>query len=316
MLESTVKNFCINFNVASEGRTFRSGQLVSGHVSFDLSKKTKITDISMRLKGQAHIHWSTGGGKKRRKRNYSANVTYFDLKSVILQENSAIGESVKLQAGTHMYPFTCQIPQGDFPPSFKGVCGKIEYMLTVSIHRPWHMSKDFVTELNLINSINTNQPELRAPLSGSNQMTLCCLWCASPAITMTVSVEKKAFTPGETVKIICEFSNGSSRTATPKVKLLQKQTFYTHERVNRRVYDKNLASGFGQPIHAQTCDVHTEMMVLIPQSASLTISNCSILVVSYSIEVSVTVCSGPDLTVLFPIIVCDTPVHPQPPPYV
>ena len=37
---------------------------------------------------------------------------------------------------------------------------------------------------------------LQAPLSGSNNMTLCCLWCASGPITMTASTEKKAFVPG------------------------------------------------------------------------------------------------------------------------
>jgi len=37
---------------------------------------------------------------------------------------------------------------------------------------------------------------LQAPLSGSNSMTLSCLWCASGLITMAVSTEKKAFIPG------------------------------------------------------------------------------------------------------------------------
>lgn len=37
---------------------------------------------------------------------------------------------------------------------------------------------------------------LQAPLSGSNNMTLCCLWCASGPITLTARTEKKAFVPG------------------------------------------------------------------------------------------------------------------------
>ena len=86
------------------------------------------------------------------------------------------------------------------------------------------------------------------------------------------------------MKIICEFGNGSSRTATSKVRLVQKQTFYTNERVSKRLRDKCLGSEVGQPIDAHT-GVHTEMMILIPQSASLTISNCSVLVISYDVEV-------------------------------
>ncbi|GAA6222173.1 arrestin domain-containing protein 3-like isoform X1 [Lates japonicus] len=67
---------------------------------------------------------------------------------------------------------------------------------------------------------------------------------------------------------------------------------------------KHLASVTGEPLSAQTSNVHTEIMLTIPSSASLTISNCSILVVEYFIEVSLNACT--DLTVLVPIILCDT----------
>ncbi len=48
----------------------------------------------------------------------------------------------------------------DFPSTFRGAHGEILYTLTVGINRPWHMSKDFVTELNYVHRIDTNQPEL------------------------------------------------------------------------------------------------------------------------------------------------------------
>ena len=95
-----------------------------------------------------------------------------------------------------------------------------------------------------------------------------------------------ALPSGETAKIICDFSNASSRLATPKLKLKQKQGFYTHNRVSRRIYFKTLNSSIGQPISPHTTDVHTEFMLTIPSSASLTISNCDILEVEYFIEVS------------------------------
>lgn len=95
---------------------------------------------------------------------------------------------------------------------------------------------------------------------------------------------------GETVKIFCEFSNSSSKTATPKVKLQQKQTFYTHSKRNRKMAIKTLACVSGEPVGAQVSYVRTEIMLAIPSSASLTISECSILVVDYIIEVST--CDG------------------------
>uniref|UniRef100_A0A671TF23 Arrestin domain-containing protein 3-like n=1 Tax=Sparus aurata TaxID=8175 RepID=A0A671TF23_SPAAU len=287
MFEQKIKFLNINLNALNERCTFSSGDLITGHVSFELSKETAVTSITMAVKGKAHVHWSTGsGGKRRSRRNYTANLDFFKLKGVIVPGNSAAG-GTKLQPGTHVYPFTCQLPQGDFPTSFRGVNGQIAYTLTVSINRPWHLSKDFVTEFSFVNRIDINQPVLSAPLSGSNTMTVCLLWCASGPITVTAISEKKAFTPGETAKIICDFSNASSRLATPKLKLKQKQGFYTHNRVSRRLYFKTLNSSTGQPISPHTTDVHTEFMLTIPSSASLTISNCSILEVEYFIEATV-----------------------------
>lgn len=91
--------------------------------------------------------------------------------------------------------------------------------------------------------------------------------------------------PGETVKIICDFSNASSQTATPKVRLQQKQVFYTHNKVQKTMFIKSLASVTGQPVSAHTSDVHTQIMLTIPSSASFSISNCSIIDVDYFIEV-------------------------------
>ncbi|XP_074527300.1 arrestin domain-containing protein 3-like [Halichoeres trimaculatus] len=314
MFQQTFKDFIININPLNERNTVSSGDLVTGHISFELSKETKITSITMTLKGNANVHWSRSAGKGKR-RHYSARLDFFKLKSAILQENSISGAGTRLQPGRHMFPFTCQLPEGDFPTSFKAVHGRINYILTVSIHRPWHLSKDYAAELNFVNHIDTNQPVLWAPLSGSNTTTLCCLCCASGPITMTVSTEKKAFTPGETVKIICDFSNSSSRVVTPKIKLKHKQVCYTQSRANQIIYMKDLVNVTGDLISPFTCDVHSEIMVTIPSSAPFSISNCSILEVEYFIMVSLSASFSSDLTVLIPIILCDTSANTEPPPY-
>ncbi|TNN35611.1 Arrestin domain-containing protein 3 [Liparis tanakae] len=314
MFQQTIKDFALNFNSLNENNSISQGDLMTGHISFLLTKATKIDSIAMALTGRADVHWSTGGGKKRSRKHYSAKLDFFNFKSVIMHANNAVG-GMQLQPGRHVYPFTCQLPHGDFPSTFHGVYGHIVYSLTVSIHRCWRMAKNFVTELNFVNHINTNQPELQAPLSGSNTMSLCCLWCSSGPITMTVSVLKKAFVPGETVNVVCEFSNASSRTATPKVTLQQKQVVYATNKVNRRMFMKNLASVTGRPVGAHASRVHAGIALAIPATAPFSISNCSIIEVDYVIEVSLSTRLSPALTVLFPIIVCDAPVSAQPPLY-
>lgn len=314
MFQEVIKNFGISFDGLNERNTFSAGDLITGKISFDLTKETKINALTLKMKGGANVHWSktTGSGKKRRRKHYSARTEFFNYKNVLMQSNSD-NQTTKLPPGRHVYPFSCQLPQGDFPSSFHGTNGQISYSLTVGIDRPWHLSKEFITELKFVSHINPNQPGLWAPLSGSNSKTLCCLWCASGPITMAVSLEKKAFKPGETAKILCSFSNASSRTVTPKVKLQQKQMYYTHGRRSRKMMFKQLGWFTGEPINAHTSDVQTEIMLTIPSSASLTVSNCSILEVDYLIEVSLSVRGSSDLTVLFPIILYEVPSHSYPP---
>ncbi|XP_047449096.1 arrestin domain-containing protein 3-like isoform X2 [Mugil cephalus] len=311
MFQKTFKNFNINFNMLEGRRAFSSGDLINGDVCFDLTEKTKITSITMSLKGLVHVHWSTGssGGRKRRstRRTFSAKLILFELKSDIFH-NNRVGGAEALLAGTYMYPFTCQIPPGDFPSSFQGVHGKIAYTLTVSIHRPWHLSKEFTTELNFVNCINNNNQELWAPLRGSNSVTLGCLWCVSGPVSLTATLEKKAFFQGETVKVMCLFSNATSTSRTPKLKLVQKQSYFTANRTSQRILHKSLLSLTGEPVVAYAYNVYTEIMLTIPSSAAITISNCSILVVEYIIEVSLR-----SATVLFPIILY-SPVNARQPP--
>lgn len=92
---------------------------------------------------------------------------------------------------------------------------------------------------------------------------------------------------GETVKIICDIDNGSPRTITPKVKLLQKHHFYTVTRDSgpRTMCLKNLASVTANPIVGPISDLHCEFQITIPTDAAATISNCRILEVENIIEV-------------------------------
>ncbi|XP_061585006.1 arrestin domain-containing protein 3-like [Cololabis saira] len=303
MFERAIKNFNIALESLNIENAVSAGDLLTGQINFDLMKETNISSLSIKLKGGVHVHWTTGG---KRKRHHSAKLKFFNIKSAIIQGDNAIGGGTKLAPGRHLYPFSFQIPQGDFPSSFNGPHGEISYKLTVSINRPWHLSQDFVTMLNFVNRIDSNNPDLWAPLSGSSSKTLCCLWCTSGPIEMTATMERKAFIPGETAKIICDISNASSRTVIPKVILQQKHVYYLHDRVQRRPLKWYLAAVHGDPIGAHTSHAHVEIMLDIPSSASLSLTNCPLLEVFYIVKVSLHINGSSDLTVLFPITLCNT----------
>lgn len=90
MFKQTITNVNINYDVYNESRTFSSGDRVTGKISFELKKETKISAISTEFRGMVHVHWSTSGGKNRSRRNYSARLDYFHIKSSILQDSSGM----------------------------------------------------------------------------------------------------------------------------------------------------------------------------------------------------------------------------------
>lgn len=141
-------------------------------------------------------------------------------------------------------------------------------------------------------------------------MTVCTLFCSFCPVSLTASTEKKAFIPGETVKVTCKVMNGSPRTITPKVKLRQTQDYkIPNNNYSKRQVCETLESVTGQPISAYTSDEHTEIMLTIPSSAVVSISNCHSLMVQYEIKVSLSGWGVPGLTVVFPIVLCERPVR-------
>ncbi|XP_030647698.1 arrestin domain-containing protein 3-like [Chanos chanos] len=373
MFGETFKNFTINFNALNPRASFSSGDVLSGQIQFELTKDTKVHSITLCLEGGAKVSWTTRRrGRKGRTRTqvHSARLEFFKFKHALLQENNATGPS-RLPVGVHVYPFSVQIPHGDFPPSFKGVNGRVLYTLMVEIHRPWHMAKHFETEVKFENHTNFNRPELLVSytllcwiVSGASLhslhlgpclrfllpevftkhfttwghlldvvLDLCCFILdsgsdahQSSASFIPLSVQSQDPRFGvkssmhckelscldvrEMLKIIMQIDNASSRTVTPKACLIQKQSFYTLNKRQRRCVPRQLVQTYGQAVNPYTTDVYCEMMLQIPDDAPQTITNCQILEVEYSVMVSLSISGGAsNLETLFFIVLCSAPVY-------
>ena len=79
--------------------------------------------------------------------------TYF---STIERIELTDGESFRLPAGDHQYPFSFQLPI-ELPSSFEGEFGYVSYTIKVLVNRPWHF--DYETKVaisvNSIHDLNT-----------------------------------------------------------------------------------------------------------------------------------------------------------------
>ena len=79
--------------------------------------------------------------------------TYF---STIERIELTDGESFRLPAGDHQYPFSFQLPI-ELPSSFEGEFGYVSYTIKVLVNRPWHFDYEtkVVISVNSIYDLNT-----------------------------------------------------------------------------------------------------------------------------------------------------------------
>uniref|UniRef100_A0A8B9EJ64 Arrestin C-terminal-like domain-containing protein n=1 Tax=Anser cygnoides TaxID=8845 RepID=A0A8B9EJ64_ANSCY len=67
---------------------------------------------------------------------------------------------------------------------------------------------------------------LQSPQAGAKEKTLCCWFCTSGPISLSAKIERKGYTPGESIQIFAEIENCSSRMVVPKASIYQTQAFY------------------------------------------------------------------------------------------
>ena len=126
--------------------------------------------------------------------------------------------------------------------------------------------------------------QLFSPVRKSGKRCFCLVGQDS-RLKLVLYLNAFVLNAGEEVKIMCEFSNSSSRPATTKARLLQKQMFYTLNHGQHRKFEQTLARQTGL-VGRHSPEAHSELTITIPSTVPFSISNCAILEVSYVIEVS------------------------------
>lgn len=307
MFGETFKNMSVNLVSSNPRGTFISGDELRGKLKFELSKDINIQYISMALRGRAKVVWTTrsGSGKHRHTTTHTGKHEYFKIEGFILRGAT---DEITLNRGTHVYPFTCQIPHGDFPPSFNGVKGKISYAVIFGIHRKWHMTKEYVSEFMFENH-SCDMTLFSSPVILSNSKTVCCLCCTSGTISLDGHLEKKAFIPGETIRLQANIINGSSRTVVPEAVLMQRQTFYSTGRHSRFIAPRSVVGTVGHSVGPNRSDVHMEILLPIPEDVGMTIMNCPVLEVEYLVLVTLKISGSWNLHTSFPLVVCNAPMQ-------
>ncbi|XP_030641079.1 arrestin domain-containing protein 3-like [Chanos chanos] len=287
----------IEYNAINERNTFSNGDILTGRVILEVSRKTEFKSLTIKTKGKAKVLWTEYCPIQKRTRTLFDDEKYFSLEQFLLREETHKG-NVPLGPGRHVYPFTFQIPFQDMPPTYKGEHGKVRYTLTAKLSRSLHLPSKDKTEFHFISQADMNNPSLMAPQSQVTEKGLT--FFASGNMSMDISTERTGYMQGEGLVVKGEIVNSSTRKIVPKYILYQKQSFFAFGK--RRVHTYDVLKEKGEPLPSSTRQTVSKVLT-IPREITPTILNSRILKVEYRLKVILDVSFSKDPEMKLPIII-------------
>ena len=316
------KKTAVKFDIELIGKrqVYIPGTTVEGNVVLEASKAEKIHDIKIVFSGEARTYWTVTVSNSTSARIFLYSDTEVFFRNQLLHllndgDNQECSEVIT--AGVHKFPFQFLLPADGCPSSFQsgalGTEGSIRYWLTATVTQPTFKTT-IEKDITVNEMVDINVPQLIAPLSNSNEKTVCCLWCASGPIAVSVTTDRGGYCIGESIGITVKAKNNSKRRVTVvRASLKQKATLYAKdrtfphshpaERVEENIIQKIEGPGI-EP--GGTCTWVNEPL-LIPVTTTPTINTCRIVKLSYSLTITLALHYATDLHVSIPITIGNMP---------
>ncbi|XP_041643465.1 arrestin domain-containing protein 3-like [Cheilinus undulatus] len=301
----SIQSFTMTIDALNEHGTFSERDTITGKLTLVLIKETTVESLSVKAKGDAEVRWTRRHGD--RTYTYSASKRYFKLKDFLIPEQS---KDTVVPQGTHVYKFNFHIPPGNFPSSFRGTHGKIVYKLEAKLARSWRMDRTLEREIRFASRSFPNLQSLMFQQVGSTHKEMGLF--SSGNVQLEATIEKGAFSAGDTVMITAKVNNSSSSEMTPKFSLVQ-DIVYRASGGTRRNESNTVVKMFDSAIKART-QREVRCAMRLPEDMTLSIQNCEIISVEYQLRVYLDISFAFDPEIVFPIIICPpglgSAVHP------
>ncbi|XP_033182015.1 arrestin domain-containing protein 3-like [Anabas testudineus] len=290
---SEIKDFNVTYETLNEEGTFSEGDIVPGTVSFTLTKDTKVRSIFVKSTGEAHVHWTDYSDEYQT--SNSAHRKYFEFKEFLFIEDA---KGTVLSKGVHHFKFRFKIPEGNLPSSFKGLHGKIVYMLEAKLTRSWHCPIGLQKEINFVSKSYPRIEKVTCPQSGSVNKEVG--FFSKGQVVMSATVNRKICSPGDTISVVAIIWNSSSKTMRPKYNLQQITVYRAGTSTNSSC--KSLCKIVGDTI-APYKEETASCQLQIPVDAIYTLYNCDIISVEYYVKVYLDIKFATDPEIMFPLII-------------
>lgn len=317
MVLGKVKSFTVSYDCLNDSNVpvFSSGDSVSGRVIIEVTGEIRVKSLKINAKGFAKVRWTesrNAGSNTAYTQNYTEEVEYLTHKDILIgherdDDNSEEGLTT-IHSGRHEYAFSFELPQtSPLATSFEGKHGSVRYWVKAELNRPWLLPMKTKKEFTVFEHIDINTPLLLSPQAGTKDKTLCCWFCTSGPISLSAKIERKGYTPGESIQIFAEIENCSSRMVVPKAAIYQTQTFYAKGKIKE--VKQLVANLRGESLSSGKTETWSGKMLKIPP-VSPSILDCSIIRVEYSLMVYVDIPGAINLSLNLPLVIGTIPLHP------
>uniref|UniRef100_A0A8C1CNJ1 Arrestin domain-containing protein 3 n=1 Tax=Cyprinus carpio carpio TaxID=630221 RepID=A0A8C1CNJ1_CYPCA len=308
MVLGKVKNFFVSYDCLNDSNVpvFASGDFVSGRVIIEVTGEIRVKSLNIHAKGLAKVRWTesrNAGSNTAYTQNFTDEVEYLNHRDVLIGHDRGVLRNI---TGRHEFPFSFELPQTPLATSFEGKHGSVRYWVKAELHRPWLLPMKTKKEFTVFEHIDINTPLLLSPQAGTKEKTLCCWFCTSGPVSLSAKIERKGYTPGESIQIVAEIENCSSRVVVPKAAIYQTQTFFAKGKVKE--IKQLVANLRGDPLPSGKTETWDGKMLKIPP-ISPSILDCSIIHVEYSLMVYVDIPRAVNLTLNLPLVIGTIPFH-------
>ncbi|EGT38210.1 CBN-ARRD-7 protein [Caenorhabditis brenneri] len=302
------------------------GQAVTGKVIIQNREWIKARFLKICIHGGAHTGWSDSERRSRTNTrgesesytetvHYNATVNYLTGESIAWSSQDG---SNKLPAGTNVFPFAFSVPT-NCPPSFEGCYGQIRYSVHVELDRPWKFNKKSKKFFSVVPAYDLNiTPTAINPMINTASKNTGFL-LKKGLVTMTASLPKRGYVPGELVPITINIDNGSKN---PVVAVRSKMTQVSHYHASHgshnvyattHTHHKNDEKCVAESRRNIEIAPRTKGQVVLSMKIPAIVPSfqCPIINVEYciSVKVDTTTTFGGTLKVEFPLIIGTIPIR-------
>ncbi|XP_028433608.1 arrestin domain-containing protein 2-like [Perca flavescens] len=186
----------------------------------------------------------------------------------------------------------------DMPSSFKGIHGRIVYMVEVKVSMGWLRCSQLQTEFNFVSNSFSHLGHGMRPQSGSVGKEIGVF--SKGQVQLSATVNTKVCSPGDTLSVDAKICNSSSKKVKPKFRLQQKTVYRASGSTNSS--DQTLCKIVGETI-ALNSEETVSCQLKIPADAIPTLHHCEIISVHHYLKVYLDISFAFNPEVVFPLVI-------------